>query len=86
MAQIIKSMLTTVDNPYNPFENFDDWYVYDQDKRHFCCERLAEVVGDLNDSNEIEEVAIINSAIDYIVSNDLLGKYAKVQKVCEIDE
>lgn len=86
MAQIIKSMLTTVDNPFNPFENFDDWYIFDQDKRHFCCERLAEVVGsDLKDSNEIEQIAITESAIDYIVDNDLLGNFVKVQKVCEID-
>ena len=85
MAQIIKSMLTTVDNPYNPFENFDDWYRFDQDNHHFCCERLAEIVPDFSDSNEIEEIKITESAIDYIISNDLLGKYVKVQKVCEIE-
>lgn len=86
MAQIIKSMLTTVDNPYNPFDNFDDWYRFDQDHHHFSCERLAQVVGDTSDSNEIEEIAITENAINYIVANDLLGNYMKVQKVCEIDD
>ena len=85
MEKIIESMLTTVDNPYNPFENFEDWYIYDQDHRHFSCERLAEVVGDLNDSNEVEKIKITESAINYIVANDVLGKYAKVQRLCEIE-
>ena len=85
MEKIIESMLTTVDNPYNPFENFEDWYIYDQDHRHFCCERLAEVVGDLKDSNEVESIKITESAINFIVANDVLGKYAKVQRLCEIE-
>jgi hypothetical protein len=85
MEKIIESMLTTVDNPYNPFENFEDWYRYDRDHEHYCCERLAEVVGDLKDSNPVEEVKITESAINYIVANDVLGKYAKVQRVCEIE-
>lgn len=85
MEKIIESMLTTVDNPYNPFENFEDWYRYDRDHGHYCCERLAEVVGDLKDSNEVEEIKITESAINYIVANDVLGKYTKVQRVCEIE-
>lgn len=86
MAKIIKSMLTTVDNPYNPFDNFDDWYRYDQDHHHFSCERLAQVVDDSKDLTEIEEIVMTENAINYIVSNDLLGKYVKVQKLCEIDD
>jgi len=86
MAKIIKSMLTTIDNPFNPFDNFDDWYVYDQDNHHFSCERLAETINDdLDDSNEVEQIKITESAIDYIVKNDPLHKFTKVQKVCEID-
>lgn len=78
-------MLTTVDNPFNPFDNFDDWYMYDQDHHNFCCERLAEVLGETKDSNEVEEIKMTESAIDYIVTNDVLNKYQKVQRLCEID-
>ena len=85
MEKIIVSMLTTVDNPYNPFDNFNDWYRFDQDHHHYCCERLAEKVGDLPDSNEVEKIKITESAIDYIVANDMLNKYQKVQRLCEID-
>jgi len=83
--QIIQSMLTTVDNPYNPFDNFDDWYRFDQDNHHFSCERLAEVLPNLSDSNEVESIKITESAINYIVANDPLNIYTKVQKICEIE-
>lgn len=85
MAQIIKSMLTTVDNPFNPFDNFDDWYMFDQDNHHFSCEKLAEIVGETDDCTELDEIRITESAIDYIVSNDLTEGYTKVQKLCEIE-
>lgn len=83
--QIIQSMLTTVDNPYNPFDNFDDWYRFDQENNHFCCEKLAECLPNLDDSNEVESIKMTESAINYIVANDVLGIYTKVQKVLDID-
>ena len=79
-------MLTTVDNPYNPFNNFDDWYRFDKDNHHDSCERLAEILPDLDDANEVEAIKMTESAINYIVENDLLGEFTKVQKVCEIDD
>ena len=85
MEKIIESMLTTVDNPYNPFDDFENWYRFDRDHQYHCCERLAEKVGDLNDSNEVEKIKITESAINYIVANDVLGIYAKVQRVCQIE-
>lgn len=85
MAKIIKSMLTTVDNPFDPFDDFDNWYAFDQDKKHFSCERLAEIVPDLNDSNEVEQIRITESAINKIVSDDLTEGFIKVQRVCDIE-
>lgn len=83
--QMIKSMLTTVDNPYDPFIDFDDWYRFDQEHNYFSCEKLAEILPDLNDSNEVESVRITEAAIDYIVKNDPLNIYTKVQKVLDVD-
>ena len=36
-------MLTTVDNPYSPFTQFDDWYSYDVLKGHNTCSLLARM-------------------------------------------
>ena len=37
-------MLTTIDNPYNPFEQFDLWLLCDKDKGYNTCEYLARIV------------------------------------------
>ena len=38
-----KYMLTTEDNPFNPFTQWDDWYFYDLSKGYNTCERLARI-------------------------------------------
>lgn len=35
--------VTTVDNPWNPFTNWDEWYRYDLGKGYFTCQRLARL-------------------------------------------
>ena len=40
MAQV---MLTTIDNPYDPFDQFDEWYSYDMDAGYNTCAYLARV-------------------------------------------
>lgn len=34
-------MLTTHDNPFNPFTDFETWYKYDMTLGHDCCGELA---------------------------------------------
>lgn len=35
--------ITTEDNPWNPFENFKEWYAYDMIKGYNTCGRLARI-------------------------------------------
>lgn len=72
------SMLTTVDNPFNPFKQFDDWFRFDEDRGYHTCSYLARVgkIGADLDDVLIDEV--IESAIDEICEYNLLGIYKKV--------
>ena len=74
----VQCMLTTIDNPYDPFEQFDEWYQYDNDKGYNTCgylDRMADLPNDLSD----EEAKIATErAIDTIILNDFMNIYKKV--------
>lgn len=73
-------MLTTEDNPYDPFSQFDDWFAFDERKGYHTCayiDRVANVASDLSASDQI---SAINLAIDEILKYNLLGNYKKVVK------
>lgn len=73
-------MLTTVDNPYDPFTHFDEWLRYDIGKGYNTCNYLARVVQTSNElSDELNDRAI-NDAIDEICEYNWLGIYKKVTK------
>lgn len=73
-------MLTTIDNPFNPFVQFDDWYRFDEQKGYHTCSYLGRITGvsdaltDEMNENEIE------NAIDEIIKYDPFGLYIKVSK------
>lgn len=73
-------MLTTIDNPYDPFEDFLRWFEYDEQHGYFSCERIARFAK-VNDgmSNE-EQTDIIEGAIDKIIELDFTGLFRKVDE------
>lgn len=51
--------LTTVDNPFDPFTQFDLWYDYDEKLGYHTCSllgRLARTSGDLSDEENDNEI------------------------------
>lgn len=73
-------MLSTVDNPYNPFSDFDNWYKYDVMHGYNCCaylDRIAKTSEALPENlNQLE----IERAIDEIVKININGLYCKVSE------
>jgi hypothetical protein len=72
-------MLTTKDNPYNPFTHFNDWFMFDELKGYHTCgyiDRIAQTSEDLPDSvNKL----IIDTAIEEIIALEP-EIYKKVEK------
>lgn len=71
-------MLTTVDNPFNPFEDFDRWRTFDEDKGYFTCEYLGRIARTSHELSEADEFLTIELAIDEIIELNVLGIYKKV--------
>lgn len=73
-----KCMLSTVDNPFNPFEDFDSWYIFDMDHGYSSCCYLARIARTSDQLSEEENDAEIERAIDEIVKYDFRNIYKKV--------
>ena len=73
-------MLTTVDNPFDPFEQFTSWWLFDIEKGYNSCSRLMRIANISDDMSSKEEEEEIERAIDEIVKYDFLDIYKKVKK------
>ena len=78
MAETKETRLTTIDNPYNPFTQFDEWFLFDLEKGYNTCDylgRIARTSDMLTDQENDEE---IERAIDEIIKFDFRNIYKKV--------
>lgn len=46
--------ITTIDNPFNPFEDFASWYDFDMEKGYCSCQRVARLANVTDDMSEVE--------------------------------
>jgi hypothetical protein len=73
-------MLTTVDNPFNPFTNFDEWYLFDVLLGYHTTSFLARIARTSDELSEPDQHVAIQYAIDEIVTENVLGLYKKVTR------
>ena len=77
---MICSAITTFDNPYDPFDNFNSWLMFDMDKGYNSCGLLDRFAKTSDSLSEEENNIIIDKAIDDIIIHDPLNIYKKVKK------
>lgn len=73
-----QSMLTTIDNPFNPFKQFDEWMSYDTIKGYNSCAYLARIVRSSQELSPNDQSFLIDQAIDEIIHYNINGMYKKV--------
>lgn len=73
-----KHMLSTIDNPWNPFNNFQEWFHWDKAAGYNTTEYLARIAHTSDDLSEADNDQAIEDAIDEIVEENILGVYIKV--------
>ena len=73
-------MLTTFDNPFDPFEQFTAWSLFDAEKGYYCSNRVARIANVTDDMSDEEESAEVERAIDEIIKYDPFNIFKKVKK------
>lgn len=75
-----ESMLTTLDNPYNPFVQYDEWNAFDSQMGYHTPEYLARIVVTSDALSPADQNNAIEEAIEEIVTFNLTGNYVRVTK------
>lgn len=70
--------LTTFDNPYDPFEQFDSWFLFDVEKGYNSCAYLGRIARTSEQLSDEENAQEIERAIDEIIKYDFRNIYKKV--------
>lgn len=73
-------MLTTFDNPFDPFTQWDEWLVWDMGAGYNSCGLLDRIARNSNELSEADQFAIIQGAIDEIVTENVSGAHKKVKR------
>jgi len=68
-------MLTTIDNPYSPFDQFEEWDAFDRGRGYHTCSYLDRVMSPISPLTTDSDLA---KAIAIIVDQDPLGVYEQV--------
>ena len=77
--------ITTEDNPFDPFTEWNEWYFYDLSKGYSTCERLdrlAKTSSELSDEINDEE---LNDAIDQSIELGAIGKDGSIVKYKKVE-
>lgn len=75
-----KCALTTFDNPFDPFDQFEAWFRFDSDKGYNSCSYLDRIARTSDQLSEEENDQEIERAIDEIIKYDFMNIYKKVKR------
>ena len=73
-------MLSTSDNPYNPWTQYDKWYDWDTTHGYNTAQYIARLANTLYSMNEEAELEVYEAAVDAIMKQNLTGNYVIVPK------
>lgn len=73
-------MLTTFDNPFDPFDQFEEWFLFDVEKGYNSCGKIARIANFSEDMSDKEYLEETERAIDAIILYDPLNIYKKLKK------
>lgn len=72
--------LTTFDNPYDPFEQFTQWFLFDEEKGYHTTSYLGRIARTSDQLSGEENNSEVERAIDEIIKYDFQNIYRKVKR------
>lgn len=76
----INYKITTTDNPYNPFTQFDEWYAFDVAMGYHTCAYLARLVNTSNALTQEDEDELVLEAMQEIERMNITGNYKLISR------
>lgn len=73
-------MLTTLDNPYDPFTQFDDWYEFDVRSGYNTSAYLDRVTITSDELSEADQDLAQERAMLEIMRENITGNYRMVER------
>jgi hypothetical protein len=73
-----KARITTIDNPYDPQQEFSQWYLFDVNKGYNTCDYLGRIAKTSDQLSDEENEKETERAIDEIIKYDFRNIYKKV--------
>lgn len=73
-------MVTTTDNPYNPFTQYDEWMAYDEALGYYTPGLLARYTSTSDDLSDVDQELAIKQGIDELLADNPLGVHRKVNE------
>jgi hypothetical protein len=77
---VVEAMLTTIDNPYHPFDEFEAWYAWDEMAGYHTPSYLARITVSSDSLSDKDILQAIEDAVDLAVRENILGIYKKVTR------
>lgn len=71
-------MITTTDNPFNPFDQYEEWLTWDMNHGYNTIGLLARVVVTSDELSDEDQAIALLRGIDEIVDYNVSGVHAKV--------
>lgn len=76
----VETKLTTIDNPFDPFDQFDLWLAFDEQMNYYTTEMLSRVSYYSNELSDNDINLLNEQAIDDIIEADPFLMYKKVTR------
>lgn len=72
------TFVTTLDNPFDYFTQFDEWFAFDTQKGYNTCSYIARIAKTSSEMSEKDYEEAVNDAVDEILRLNITGNYKKV--------